>query len=484
MNYKMILKVLGRLLMINSGLMVFPIIVSLVYQESLLNVFSFLGIAIFSLLLGFFMSRVKPTTTNLYTKEGFIIVALTWIILSLVGALPAFISREIPSLADAIFESTSGFTTTGMTILNDVELLSHSTLFWRSFTQFLGGIGVLVFTIAFLPKSDRSYAPIIRAEETGPRYGNVIPSIRRSTKYLFIIYLLMALLTFIALNIVGMPFFESLIHTFGVAGTGGFSMYNENIIIYNSPAVEAILAISMVLFGINFNLFFIAITKELKQALKNEELKWYLGILLIASLFITLNLVTTHYGSLIDAFHYSFFSASSMMSSTGIELVPFVSWPTFSRLILIFIMFVGGMAGSTSGGFKVSRIAIVIKSLFSELKRTVFPNRVVTVRFNGEPIEKETIAQTSRFLVLYMFIIFSILLLVTFEIENLTVAFSTVIGTFNNIGLSLAAISPGASLADISDWAKYLLSFAMLTGRLEIYPMIILLSPSVWKNYS
>lgn len=483
MNSKMILFFIGRLMQMNSLFLLAPLAVSIIYQEPPRYILSFLITALISGVLGSLFSSKEPERKQMQAKEGFVVVSFSWIVLSLLGAFPFIFSGDIPSFVNAFFESTSGFTTTGMSILDDASILSHSNLFWRSFTQFLGGIGVLVFVLAILPATNSEYVHVLKAEITGPKFGKILPKLTNSTRYLFYIYLGLTLATIILLNVFGMPIFDSLIYSFGVAATGGFSMFNGDLALYNSVALEVILAIAMFLFGINFNLYFLMLTKHFKRAFNYEELKWYIGFIVLATVLITVNLSNV-YSSFPQAFHNSFFSVTSMISTTGIELASFSEWPLFSRVVLLLIMLMGGMAGSTSGGFKVSRVVIMIKTLFAEVKRNIYPNRVVSIHFEDEALDDEVLKATTRYLIVYIAVFIIVLLFMVLEFPSLSAAFNAVVGTFNNIGLTLVSFEEGITLAGISPLGKIILSFAMITGRLEIYPILILLSPSVWRRYT
>lgn len=483
MNLPMIKYVLGRLLFFNGFFLLLPALVSIIYQEDLIYLFSFLSVSIFSLAIGYYMSHKEPEHKNIYAKEGFIIVSLTWLTMSLVGSLPYILSGDFPSVFDAIFESTSGFTTTGMTILNDVEILSNSVHFWRAFTQFLGGIGILVFALAILPSVGNQYINVLKVETASPSYGKLLPRVTDSTRYLFGIYIGLTILVAIALMIFGMTPFDAIVHTFGVAGTGGFSIFNANVSMYDSIAIETILGIGMFLFGVNFNLFFLAVSGHLKKALNYEELWWYVGIILASIAMIALNIYTV-YQSFQEAFHYASFTVVAMITSTGIELTPLGGWPVFSKYLLLLLMIIGGMAGSTSGGFKVSRVIIIIKTLIAEVKRNVYPNRVVTIHFEDEPVDERVIASTARYLIVYMFVFVLLLALMTLEFRTLSASFSVVTATFNNIGVTLGTLGETETLASISPASKLILSLAMITGRLEIYPILVFATPSIWRNYN
>lgn len=467
--------------MVVAGLMFFPIVVSLIYREPIRYLLSFLFTAILMVGIGFSFSRTKMNTHKLYAKEGFIIVALSWILVSAFGALPFVISGDIPSFVDAFFETSSGFTTTGSSILTDVEALSHSMLFWRSFTHLIGGMGVLVFALAVLPSSDSESVHIMKAEMPGPTFGKLVSRLSSTARILYIIYFVMTLVVIFLLWLAGLPLFDSLLLSFGVAGTGGFGIVNGSIAPYNSVAIELILGIAMLIFGINFNLFFLMVNKEFKQALKNEELKWYLRIVGISIVLISINLVM-HAVPVLTSLRDSFFTVSSVITTSGFSTALFEHWPMFSQLILLLLMFIGGMAGSTAGGLKVSRIAILVKSGIAELKRAVRPNRVVTVQFENKLMDEKELNKIYSYVIIYAFIFVATTLMVSFEAPDFISAFSTVATTINNIGPGLGAVGPGGNFSMYSPFIKVVLSFIMIMGRLEIFPVLILLSPNTWRK--
>lgn len=467
--------------MVVAGLMFFPIVVSLIYREPIRYLLSFLFTAILMVGIGFSFSRTKMNTHKLYAKEGFIIVALSWILVSAFGALPFVISGDIPSFVDAFFETSSGFTTTGSSILTDVEALSHSMLFWRSFTHLIGGMGVLVFALAVLPSSDSESVHIMKAEMPGPTFGKLVSRLSSTARILYIIYFVMTLVVIFLLWLAGLPLFDSLLLSFGVAGTGGFGIVNGSIAPYNSVAIELILGIGMLIFGINFNLFFLMVNKEFKQALKNEELRWYLRIVGISIVLISINLVM-HAVPVLTSLRDSFFTVSSVITTSGFSTALFEHWPMFSQLILLLLMFIGGMAGSTAGGLKVSRIAILVKSGIAELKRAVRPNRVVTVQFENKLMDEKELNKIYSYVIIYAFIFVATTLMVSFEAPDFISAFSTVATTINNIGPGLGAVGPGGNFSMYSPFIKVVLSFIMIIGRLEIFPVLILLSPNTWRK--
>lgn len=481
MNKEIVRYVTGRILMVVAGLMFFPIIVSLIYQEPIRYLMSFLLTAILMIGIGFAFSRTKMNTHKLYAKEGFIIVALSWILVSAFGALPFVFSGDIPSFVDAFFETSSGFTTTGSSILNDVEALSHSMLFWRSFTHLIGGMGVLVFALAVLPSSDSESVHIMKAEMPGPTFGKLVSRLSSTARILYVIYFVMTLVVIFLLWLAGLPLFDSLLLSFGVAGTGGFGIVNGSVAPYNSATIELILGIGMLIFGMNFNLFFLLIHKEFKKAFKNEELKWYLRIVGISIVLISANLVMNA-APLLTSIRDSFFTVSSVITTSGFSTALFEQWPMFSQLILLLLMFVGGMAGSTAGGLKVSRVAILVKSGLAELKRVVRPNRIVTVQFENKMMEEQELNKIYNYVIIYAFIFITTTLMVSFEAPDFISAFSTVATTINNIGPGLGVVGPSGNFSMYSPFIKVILSFIMIMGRLELFPVLILLSPNTWRK--
>lgn len=472
---------LGYILIIIGGLMVLPLIVSLIYQEPIRYTLSFLFTALLTMIAGFFLSRIELETRNFYAKEGFVIVSLSWVLASLFGAIPFVLSGDIPLFIDAFFEMSSGFTTTGASILTDVEALSHSMLFWRSFTHFIGGMGVLVFVLAILPQAESGSVHIMKAEMPGPTFGKLVSRLSSSARILYIIYFVLMLVVISLLWLAGAPLFHAILLSFGTAGTGGFGIVNGSIAPYNNLAIELILSFGVIAFGINFSLYYMVLNKQLKKALQSEELKWYLGIIGVSVLLITLNLATNSYGwsaSLRD----SFFTVSSIITTTGYTTALFDSWPLFSQLILLTLMFFGGMAGSTAGGLKISRVMILMKSAWAEIKRTVRPNRIVTIRSEDKRIDSSVINAIFSYLAVYTVIYIATMLLVSFETPDFFSAFSTVTATINNIGPGFGIVGPSQNFSSFSPMIKLVLSFIMIMGRLEIFPVLILLSPNTWRK--
>lgn len=482
MNISMVKYVIGRILQVEALLLILPLLVSFIYREEWKYPFSFLSISLLLLTVGYLLSRKKPEKKQLFAKEGFVIVSLTWILLSFFGGLPFVVNGDIPSLVDAFFETSSGFTTTGSSILEDVEKLSHSSLFWRSFTHLVGGMGILVFALAILPQIESETVHIMKAEVPGPIFGKLVSKMSSSARILYKMYLIMTAVVVVLLLFGGMNLFDALLHAFGAAGTGGFGIRNGSIAPYDSAYIDYVLGISMIIFGVNFNLFYLVLIGHVKDALKSEELRWYLGIILGAVVLIGINLFS-YYDSFSRLVRDIFFTVSSIITTTGYSTADFGQWPLFSQTILLILMFFGASAGSTAGGLKISRVAILWKTAVSEFKRNAHPNRIVTIRYEGKPLDKKIKHGVANYFVIYMIIFFALLLLISIDAPDFMSAFSAVSTAFNNIGPGLGTVGPASSFAHISDFSKIILSFAMIAGRLEIFPLLILFNRNTWRKY-
>lgn len=480
MNTKIVRSILSKMLMVESTFFIIPLLLSFYYSEAWIIKKSYIITMGILLIVSLVLKINSETTKKFYTKEGMITVALSWILMSFFGALPFYFSGEIPSLIDAFFETSSGFTTTGASILTDVEAIAKSMLFWRSFTHLVGGMGILIFALAILPKSTKQTALLMKAEVPGPTFGKLVSKASTNARILYMIYFAMTAVLIVILKLEGMPFFDACVNAFGTAGTGGFAIKNNSIAFYNSPAIEITLAIGMLIFGLNFNLYYMALTGRLKDALKSEEAKWYLGIVFIATLVIFLNL--DPFDSPADKLRDSFFSVSSIITTTGFSTADFGIWPMFSQGIILFLMFTGGCAGSTAGGFKISRFAIMVKSAIREIRQSIHPNRVFSLRFEGKGLNSKVLNAVKDYLIVYTLCIVILLFIVLIDAPDFLSALSAVFTTFNNIGPGLGAVGPTSSFADLSYFNKVVLSFAMLAGRLEIFPIIILLAPNTWKK--
>lgn len=479
MNRRMVLSMVGKVVLLEAVLMLPALITSLIYRESCAVSF---GIAIaVSLIVGTLLTVVfKPSSKVIFAKEGFVIVALCWITLSAIGALPFFISREIPSYIDAFFETVSGFTTTGASILTDVESMSKGLLFWRSSTHWIGGMGVLVFIMAVVNSlSDRSIH-ILRAESPGPVVGKLVPKMKHTTRILYIIYIALTVLNVIFLLLGGMPFFESVLHALGTAGTGGFGVKADSLGSY-SPYLQWVTTIFMFVFGVNFNIYYLILLRKAKTALKSGEFIFYLGTIAVSVALISINILPL-FDSFADALRHAAFQVGTVMSTTGYATTDFNQWPSLSKGIIFLLMFMGGCAGSTAGGFKCARVVLLVKKVRREIRKLLHPRSISTVRFEGKGIENQVISSTSAYLVVYIMIICTVLLAISVDGFDFETNISVAVSCVNNVGPAFGAAGPASSYAGFSAFSKIVLSFAMLFGRLEIYPMLIALSPSTWSK--
>ncbi len=479
MNYKMVLKTVGRLLQAEALILLLPMAVSLYYKENLLYIY---GIVIAILIgVGSLMTLPKPSTRTIYAREGFLIVSLSWILLSFFGALPFVFSGEIPSLIDAMFEVVSGFTTTGATILVDVESISKSLLFWRAFTHWLGGMGIIVFVLAFLPQKDMQSMHIMRAEVPGPSVGKLVSKTTVTARILYIIYGVLTVAQIIALLCCEMPLFDSVTTALATAGTGGFSVKNASIAAYNSISIEFVTALFMLLFGVNFNLYYLMIMRQFKRAFKSEELWTYVSIVVVSTGIIAINIMPL-VKSFGDALRQAGFQVASIITTTGFGTADFGAWPTLSQFMIIILMFCGACTGSTGGGLKVGRIMILAKAVFRELRRAVNPRSVKCIKLDGAVVDKEVISTTSIYFTVYMILIAASTFLISFDNIDLLGATTSVISCINNIGPGLSSNGMLSHFADYSDFSKIIFTADMLIGRLEIFPMLIMFLPSTWRK--
>lgn len=477
----MILYILGSVLMIEAAFLSLPLIVSILYQED--AGFAFFLTMVGAFIAGFLLTLLKPKQKVLYAKDGFIAVACSWILLSLVGAIPLTLSGEIPSYLDAVFETVSGFTTTGASIVINVEELSHCTNFWRCFTHWLGGMGVLVFMLAVVPLSGGQSIHLLRAESPGPSVSKIMPRMRNSAGILYLIYLFLTVLQIICYLLGHMPLFDSLCHAFATAGTGGFGIYASSLGYYNSYYLQSVTTIFMILFGLNFNFYFLLLMRKWKLAVHNSEIRCYLGIIAASIFLITWNVLPS-FPSLYDAFHHTAFTVASIITTTGFATVDFNLWPAFSKAILVCLMVIGACAGSTGGGMKVSRLIILYKAAQAELQRLVHPNTVKVLTLDGKRVDNDSVRGVLAFLVLYLAVfVFSVLLICLDNLDSST-TITAVLATLNNIGPGLGIVGPTGSYATMSALSKVVLTFDMLFGRLELFPMILILLPSTWRKHS
>ncbi len=482
MNYRMVFYNIGRILLVEAALLAFPAIGAIIYNEDTLISFA-LTIAALTVV-GLLAVRKKPKNTAIYAKDGYVIVALTWILMSFFGAMPFYFSGYIPNFVDAFFETVSGFTTTGSTILSNIEAMPKSLLFWRSFTHWIGGMGILVFVIAILPKTESSSMHVMRAEVPGPTVGKLVSKLRASARILYGIYCILTIVEIIMLICGGMPVYDSIVNSFATAGTGGFGVLNNSIEGYNSVYSEMVIAVFMLIFGVNFNIYYMFLIKQGRQAIKNEELRYYLGIVLGSIILIAVCLANTKY-SIGDSIRYAVFQVASIVTTTGFSTVNFDTWPIFTKIILVFLMFIGACAGSTGGGIKVSRLMILIKSGLRDIKKAINPRSIETVKVDKHTVEEPVVKSVSVFFATYMILIAISALIISIDGRDLVTTFTSVVACIGNIGPGLGAVGPYGNFADFSVMSKLVLSFDMLAGRLELIPMLMLFSPYAWaKKYS
>ncbi|MDO5425317.1 MAG: TrkH family potassium uptake protein [Eubacteriales bacterium] len=480
MNYAMIRYMLGWVCCIEGIFMLMPVLVSMIYREG--SGYAFLAVAVLCGTLGAALVFRKPKKRNLAAKDGLVIVALCWIVLSFFGALPFVLSGEIPSMVDALFETISGFTTTGASILSNVEGLSHTSLFWRSFTHWIGGMGVLVFILAILPLKGGSSLFLMRAESPGPSVSKLVPRMRTTAMILYSIYFAMTVLEAIFLLIGGMPLFDTICTAFGTAGTGGFGIRNDSFTSY-STYQQGVVAVFMVLFGVNFNLYYLILKRKFRQALTSLELWAYLFFIAASTIVITFCIYPS-VGSRFQAFHQSFFQVSSIITTTGFATADFNQWPALAKTILVTLMFIGACAGSTGGGIKVSRVLIMLKGAHKELRLISHPRSVRKVKMDGRTVEHDVVRSVNSFITIYIMIFALSVLLVSLDEKDLVTNFTAVAATLNNIGPGLEVVGPTGNFASFSTLSKFVLMFDMLAGRLELLPMMVLILPTTWIEKS
>lgn len=479
MNIAMVRYILGFILQIEAVLLLLPTAVSLYYGDA--GVRPLFLTAMLTALIGYALRARKPQNQVIYAREGFAVVTLSWLLLSAMGALPFWLSGEIPMYVDAFFETVSGFTTTGATILPAVEGMSKSLLFWRSFTHWIGGMGVLVFALAVLPMADNRSIHLMRAEVPGPTAGKLVPKMKDTAKILYTIYLGLTILQVLLLVFGGMSWFDSLIHTFGSAGTGGFSNYNLSVGAFGNAYFEWVIGFFVILFGINFNLYFFLLIRNFRSVYKNEELRLYLAIISLAVLAITFNILPI-YQNLADSIRTSFFQVASIMTTTGFATADFNAWPAFSKAILLIIMFFGASAGSTGGGIKISRVLLIGRMVRREMLRLLHPRSVGVIKLEEKRVDDDTLHGVNIFILLYLMIIIVSLLLLSLDGVDFETNFSSIAACLNNIGPGFGLVGPMGNYGFYSPLSKIVLSMNMLLGRLEVFPILLSLMPSFWKR--
>ena len=479
MNVKMIRYIISKMMGAEGLLMLLPMMVGIIYGEHT-SVYFLITAAILTAIYLLF-GRKCPENMTIYAKEGLIIVATAWIFWSLAGALPFVLSKSIPSYVDAFFETVSGFTTTGSTILTEIEGLPKGILFWRSLTHWVGGMGVLVFVMVLTSLDEKNSMHLMRAEVPGPEADKLVPKARGTARILYGMYFALTAIEVVFLLVGGMNLFDAVTHAFSTAGTGGFSGYNASVAHFNSAYIDGVITVFMILFGINFNLYFFLLLKEFKSVFKNEELRAYLGIIAGATVVITCN-IAGGYHSLLKAFRYAAFQVASVITTTGFVTADFNKWPELSKCVLLLVMVIGASAGSTGGGIKVSRLLILVKSIRRELKTMIHPKAVNIVKVNGKKMKEETMRGVYVYFIAYILILIVSVLLISINNFDFTTSFTGVLTTLNNVGPGLNLVGPVENFAKFSDFSKIVFCVDMLIGRLEIFPFLMLFSPSLWSR--
>lgn len=479
MNFSIVFYIVGWILKLEAAFMLLPSFTALLCKET--SGFAFLISMAICLAIGIPLTRKKPARTSFYTRDGFVTVALSWIALSIAGAIPFVISGCIPHPIDALFETVSGFTTTGASILSDPAVLPNCMLIWRSFTHWIGGMGVLVFILTLLPLTGANNMSLMKAESPGPSVGKLVPKVQATAKILYTIYFGMTVLLIVLLILGGMPLLDTLCVAFGTAGTGGFGIKADSIAGYNTY-LQAVTTIFMILFGVNFNVYFLILTKKFRQAYKCEEVRYYFAIIFAAVLIITTN-VRDLFDNAFEAFHHAFFQVGSIITTTGYATTDFNLWPQVSRTILVMLMFVGACAGSTGGGIKVSRLVILAKTVKKELHLFLHPNAVKKIKMDDKAVPHEVVRSINIFMAVYVLIFAFSVLLVGFSNLDLTTNFTAVASALNNIGPGLELVGPVGSFDVFSYPSKCVLIFDMLAGRLEIFPLLLLFVRDTWKKF-
>ena len=475
----MIIYILGRMLGVEGVVLLIPALVSLIYREQ--SGFSFLIVAVILGLIFLVFGRKRPKNTRIYGKEGFVIVALAWLFWSLFGALPFVISGSIPDYIDAFFETVSGFTTTGSTILQEIESLPMGINFWRCLTHWIGGMGVLVFVLMIMSFDDENSMPLMRAEMPGPEADKLVPKARNTAAILYGMYFVLTAAEVILLMLGGMNLYDALVHSFSTAGTGGFSNRNASVSFYDSAYIDGVITVFMILFGVNFNLYFMLLIKEWKSVLKNEELRAYLGIIAASIVVITANILSM-YENVFHAFRYAAFQVASIITTTGFFTADYELWPELSKAILLALMFIGASTGSTGGGIKVCRFVILCKSIRQEIRKILHPNAVTVIKLNGKKVGQDTMRGINVYFASYIFVLIASVLIVSIDNFDFATSFSGVLTTINNVGPGISKVGPVENFHMFSPLSKIVFSFDMLVGRLEIIPFLIILSSDLWRK--
>lgn len=477
MNFRMIGQVVGRVLCIEAALMLLPMIAAVIYDESPVPFLITIGITGG---IGLVMWRVRAKSGGITARDGFLIVGLSWIAMSLLGAIPFVLTGDIPNYIDALFETVSGLTTTGASVVTSPESMTRGGMFWRLFTHWIGGMGILVFVLAVLPMSGNRSMHIMRAEVPGPTVGKLVPRIRKTASILYLLYIALTLVETVLLIAGGMSFYDALLHSFATAGTGGLSTRALSIGYYNSAYIDIVVGVFMILFGANFSLYYLILLGNIRTALRNEELRWFLGIIAFAVLTIAFD-IRNLYGGVGHALRYSFFQVTSIISTTGFATADFNLWPEYSKFLLVLLMFVGGCAGSTAGGLKVSRVMLLFKSCTIEVKKMLRPRCVENVRLDGKPVDGQTVYNALTYFTFYIIILLIAGLIVSLDGLDFTTNFTAALSCLSNVGPGLSLVGPTGSFAIFSPLSKIVLMICMLLGRLEIFPLLLLFVPFTWR---
>ncbi|MBR5128234.1 MAG: TrkH family potassium uptake protein [Roseburia sp.] len=478
MNYSIILYILGCVLKFESAFLLLPAVVGFIYRET--AAFSYIFTAAICFIVGYFLSRKKPTSTNLFIKEGFVTVAASWLLISILGAIPFVLTGDIPNYVDALFETISGFTTTGSSILSDVEALTKTGLFWRSFTHWVGGMGVLVFIMAILPLMGGSTMNLMKAESTGPAISKLVPHAKDTAKILYGLYIGLTITEVAILLLFQMPLFDALTITFGTVGTGGFGILNSSLGSY-SPTIQYTVTFFLILSGINYTAYFYILSLRFKEAFRIEEVRWYLFIIALSVGVITFN-IRNIYPTWEESFRHASHQVATIITTAGFSTTDFDLWPELSKCILVILMFIGACSGSTAGGMKISRVVMLIKTVKKELSLIIHPREVRKIRMDGHVVEHQTLRNTNVFFVVYFIILLASTLLLSIDNYDFTTNFTATVATLNNIGPGLAMVGPTQNFSIYSTFSKFILMFNMLAGRLELFPLVIMMLPSTWKR--
>ncbi|MBR6652311.1 MAG: TrkH family potassium uptake protein [Anaerotignum sp.] len=480
MNYNMISYVLGSLLRVEGILMSIPMVLAFVYGESAAQK-AFLITVVVCLALGTLIRHKEPENKSIYGREGFVVVALSWIVMSLFGALPFYLSGAINGFINCFFETVSGFTTTGASILTEIEGLPMSILFWRSFTHWIGGMGILVFMLAILPMGDERSMYLMKAEAPGPMVSKLVPKVKSTAKLLYKIYIALTVIEMVLLLLGGMPLFDSVVNSFSTAGTGGFAILNSSIAGYNNAYYEYVITIFMLLFGVNFNLYYLMILRDFKSIWKNEELRYYVVIVVACIVLITGNIYSM-YPTFESAFRHAAFQVAAIVTTTGFATANFDLWPEFSKTLIFCLTILGACAGSTGGGIKVSRLIILLKLAYREIRHIVHPRSVNLIKLDGYKVEEDVVRGVTGYIVVYVLLLLGSFILISFDNYDFTTSLTSVVTCLGNVGPGFAMVGPVENFSFFSGFSKLVLCFDMLVGRLEIFPIIMLFAPSIWRK--